>query len=560
MPDGVSEVEDKAFFLAKNGKVDALAELKATIEALYNETQFDDNSTACLFPARKHWLSKELKLKNLPEVKCEQFDYLLSQMDPKSVSLIFPYMQGSSPSSMFGHTFLRIDSNSKPRMLSYAFNYGSEQDDNDNKLTYMYKGFFGGYKGTYSLLPYYKKIKEYRDLEERDIWEYDLNFTKEETIQMLRHIWEVELNYSWYYFFTQNCSYKMFWIMESAREGLDLRKYFNFHVIPSETVRAVVDEGLVKDYQYIPARRTKLIAYENKLNDKDIADVFSISKDTLKLNEYLKKEDTALQTKQFVLEASAEFVEYDYQKKDIDMTLYKKRLHNILIARASLGQGDNIEIALPVNPILSHRSFTVSSEVGIRNSEEIGFIGIRPANHAITDFDIGYLPGAQVEFMDLLFSYKKNDFNVEKATIVSIASLTPKTKFFKQNSYRFSFGFDRKYLNENTEFTANYSQGGTWGDQNAYLYLLADALLYTNNIITVGAGGVMGATFHQGKYFQTNLEVNQRIYSTNDTQLLFYASQRYQSSQNTAFALSYDYVQKDEEDWKTYKLSFYYYF
>lgn len=560
MQDDISEVEDKAFFLAKDGKKNASAELEATIKALYNEKRFDDNSTACLFPARKHWLAKELEMKNLPEVKCEQFDFLLKQIDPKSVSLIFPYMQGSSPSSMFGHTFLRIDSNSKPRMLSYAFNYGSEHNEEDSKLTYMYKGFFGGYKGTYSLLPYYEKIKEYRDLEERDIWEYDLDFTKEETTQMLRHIWEVELNYSWYYFFTQNCSYKMLWIMESAREGLDLRKYFNFHVIPSETIRASVDEGLVTKYHYIPARSTNLMAYESRLNDEDINDVFKISKDKIKPNEYVEKNNTALQNKQYVLEASSEFVEYDYQKKDINTTLYKKRLHNILIARASLGKGEKVEVEIPDNPILSHRSFKVSSEIGSRNSDKIAFIGLRPANHAITDFDIGYLPGAQVEFMDLLFSYKKNDFNLEKATIISVASLTPKTKFFKPKSYRFSFGFDRKYLNENTEFTANYSQGATWGDKNAYFYLLADILLYTDNILTAGVGGVMGTSLHQGRYFQTNLEVHQRIYSTGDTQLLFSASQRYHSSQNTSLAISYDYVQKDEVDWKTFKLSLDYFF
>lgn len=70
----------------------------------------------------------------------------------------------------------------------------------------------------------------------------------------------------------------------------------------------------------------------------------------------------------------------------------------------------------------------------------------------------------------------------------------------------------------------------------------------------------MGATLHQGKYFQTNLEVNQRIYSTGDTQFLFSASQRYHSSQNTSLALSYDYVQKDEDDYKTFKLLFDYFF
>ena len=555
-----SEVENKAFFLAENGKIDAQAELQATIKALYAETRFDDNSTACLFPARKHWLVEKLGMKNLPKVECKEFDFLVKRMDPKSVSLIFPFMQGSSPSSMFGHTFLRIDSNSKPRMLSYAFNYGSEQDEGDNKLAYMYKGFFGGYKGTYSLLPYYEKVKEYRDLEERDIWEYDLNFTKEETMQMLRHIWEVESYYSWYYFFTENCSYKMFWIMESAREGLDLHKYFKFHVIPLETIRASVDENIVTQNHYLPSRSTKLVTYESKLSDEDIEDVLRISKSTIKPKEYLRTTDLQVQTKRFVLEASAEFVEYDFQKEDINNTVYKKRLHEILIARASLGKGEHVEPIVPVNPVLSHRAFRMSTEIGVRNSETIGFIGIRPANHDITDFDNGYLPGAQVEFMDLLFSYKKNDFNLEKATIVSIATLSPKTKFFKPDSYRFSVGFDREFLSQGTEFNINYSFGGTWGDRDGYVYLLADTMVYTDDLFTVGLGGVMGAVLTQGKNFKTNFEIEQRIYYGGDDQLLFSAAQSYRTSQNTALSLSYDYVQKEEDDWKTFKLSFDYFF
>ena len=60
MPKDVSEIDDKVFFLSPNGGVDANAELKATIDALVNETSFDDNATACRFPARKTWLVKEL--------------------------------------------------------------------------------------------------------------------------------------------------------------------------------------------------------------------------------------------------------------------------------------------------------------------------------------------------------------------------------------------------------------------------------------------------------------------------------------------------------------------
>ncbi len=563
MPDEESEVRDKKFFLAPDGKTNASSELEATIYSLYNEVRFDNNSTACLFPARKHWLVEKLGMKNLPKVQCDDFDYLIKRMDPKSVSLIFPFMQGSSPSSMFGHTFLRIDSNSNPTLLSYAFNYATvltQEEENDNRLSYMYKGFFGGYKGHYSLETYYQKIKEYRDLEERDIWEYDLNLTQEETLQMIRHMWEIELVSSRYYFFTQNCSYKMFWVMESAREGLDLHKYFNYHVIPSESIRATIDEGLVDEQHYRPARSSKLMAYEDKLSKDDIDDVFKISAQELSPEIYLEESNSGKQTKRLVLEASAEFVEYDYQKKDINESVYKGRLFDILKSRSSLGRGEVVDVPTPANPMLSHRSFRVSAEVGTRNSELIGFLGVRPANHDIKDFDMGFLDGTQIEFMDLLFSYKENLFQVEKATLISVTALTPRSDFFKQGSYRFSIGFDRNFLSENTDFSLKYSKGATWGSSVGYLYTLLDALAYMDRSAKVAIGGSIGVVLREGEIFKTNIEVSQRIYNDAKAQWIVLASQSYRPSQNTALNLSYEYVQKYQDDWNTFKLSFNYFF
>jgi len=53
MVDGESEIDDDDFFFAKDGKTNAKNELDATLDALLNETRFDDNSTACLFPQEK---------------------------------------------------------------------------------------------------------------------------------------------------------------------------------------------------------------------------------------------------------------------------------------------------------------------------------------------------------------------------------------------------------------------------------------------------------------------------------------------------------------------------
>jgi len=266
------------------------------------------------------------------------------------------------------------------------------------------------------------------------------------------------------------------------------------------------------------------------------------------------------QTKRLVLEASAEFVEYDYQKEDINESVYKDRLFDILKSRSTLGKGEVVNIPTPTNPMLSHRSFRVSTEIGSRNSEPIGFLGVRPANHDIKDFDMGFLDGTQIEFMDLLFSYKEADFQVEKATLISVAALTPRSDFFKQSSYRFSIGFDRNFLSENIDFSLKYSTGATWGSSIGYLYTLVDALAYMDLSPKVAIGGTVGVVTREDEKFKTNIEVSQRIYNDAKLQSLLLASQSYRPSQNTALSLSYEYVQKSQDDWNTFKLSFNYFF
>lgn len=234
---GESEIDDERFFFSPNGKTDPKAELDATIDALFNETRFDDDSNACRFPARKAWLQERLSISDLPKVECKKYNDILKRLNPKSVTLVFPSAHINSPASMFGHTFLRINSGYNSKLLSYAFNYAADADPSKtNGAVFAIKGLTGGYFGKYSLLPYYEKLKEYRDTEQRDIWEYDLDLSEDEVLKMLRHIWELKDIHSYYYFFTQNCSYNMLWFIESARPSVDLREYFNYQVLPLETI------------------------------------------------------------------------------------------------------------------------------------------------------------------------------------------------------------------------------------------------------------------------------------------------------------------------------------
>ena len=381
-----SEIDDSNFFLSKDGKTNPKSELYATIDALINETYFDDNSTACKFPARKQWLKEKLNIEIFPKVECSQYDIVLKKLQPTSTTLVFPAAHINSPASMFGHTFLRINSHYKSKLLSYAINYAADADPSkENGFMFAMKGLFGGYYGKYSLLPYYEKLKEYRDTEQRDVWEYDLNLTKEETLRMFRHIWELNGTHSTYYFTTQNCSYNMLWFLEAAREDINLRDYFTLQVIPLETVHAVKLEDLIVNKTFRPSKRTILLKYESLIDTQYIDIVKDIFKTKYSIDAFLDDNKIEIQQKRYILESSIELMEYQFKRNDVDKDSYLERFHQLSSARATLGQGLKLDIQTPNNPLSGHRAIRVQNSIGYRDERTLGFIGIRPSYHDIND-------------------------------------------------------------------------------------------------------------------------------------------------------------------------------
>lgn len=549
MNDGISEVDDERFFLSPNGKSSAKDELDATIDALLNDKTFDDNSTACRFPARRAWLKEELSITELPEVKCEKYDAILKRLKPKSVTLVFPSAHINSPASMFGHTFLRINSAYDSKLLSYAVNYAADANpDEENAVLFAIKGLFGGYFGRYSLLPYYDKLKEYRDSEQRDIWEYDLDFSEDETLRMIEHIWELNETHSYYYFFTENCSYNMLWFLEAARESLHLREYFNYQVIPLETAHAANLENIIKNKFFRPSKRTTLLKYEELIEEQNIHLPLELVDSTISINEILGNENIQKQQKMYILEASVELLEYKFSKSKIEKERYLELFHELSKARATLGMGEKLDIKTPPNPIESHRAIRASIGGGSRDGEGIGFLGIRPAYHDLEDSNYGFLRGTQIEFMNLELSYGESNLEVEDATILSIVSLAQRSHFFDNLSWRTKFGWDRNSLDSKANFIGTVGVGLSWGNKLGYAYMMVDPLFYLDGDSKSAIGGSIGLVFDKYSSMSSNIEATRRWYDNGYEQNILALSQSFRVTQNTQIKFKYDYKERGKKE------------
>ena len=466
---------------------------------------------------------------------------------------------------MFGHTFLRINSEYDSKLLSYAVNYAADANpDKENGVIFAIKGLFGGYFGKYSLLPYYDKLKEYRDSEQRDIWEYDLDLTQEEALKMIRHIWELNDTHSYYYFFTENCSYNMLWFLEAARPTIDLRKYFTYQVIPLETVHATKNENIIKKSSYRASKRTLLLKYEELLDKKYIA--LALLLVDSKITSTLIVEDSEIETQQkmYILEASIELLEYNFSKSKVTKERYLELFHSLSKARASLGLGEKIEIKTPANPLQSHQAIRTMIGAGVKEGKGVGYLGIRPAYHSLEDSNYGFLRGTQIEFLNIELSYTKDKIDIEDATILSIVSLAQRSYFFENLSWRTKFGWDRDSLDSSANFTGTVGIGFSWGNELGYSYIMADPLFYLDDGFKSAIGTSVGFVFDKYSLMSTKVELTRRYYDVGETQNLFGLAQSFRLSQNMQLRFDYDYKQRDssakEKQERSLKCYFNYYF
>jgi hypothetical protein len=102
-----SENDTASFFVHKNGKTDPLAELKASIELFALSKQADNESLQCRFPARYQWLKGFFP--HWSDQSCSELNEWKTEIDAHKLTLIFPASYLNSPSSMYGHTLIRLD-------------------------------------------------------------------------------------------------------------------------------------------------------------------------------------------------------------------------------------------------------------------------------------------------------------------------------------------------------------------------------------------------------------------------------------------------------------------
>lgn len=469
-----SHVDDDNFFLAPNGHQSPLAELTATLSALYSHAEKTDQHAQCRFPARTRWLRQQLELTDLPGVSCPEFDAWYADINPHSVVLIFPDAYLNSPSSMFGHTLLRIDSadnqGSGTSLLSYALNFGAMIEGADNSILYAWKGLAGGYPGQFAVLPYREKIGEYSRLENRDLWEYQLDLTPAETGRMIEHVWELRQVRFDYYFFDENCSYRLLELLDIARPGLQLIDQFPLTTIPVDSVRAVRNAGLIQSTHYRPSREKELLARANLLTPSEVSIAQALAADThlLEQADYCR---LPAERRALIQETAYRLVRYQAsgQERDSDSAARSYRLLQAINQNAP----PTLTVPTPTLPEQGHDSRTWQVALGEQDQRSYAEYSLRMAYHDVNDNLPGFPLGAQIELGQIrVRQYSAQHWRLEELGLVNIRSLTPRTQLLKPWSWQVAAGLERVPGADASQQLVSQLHGG-----GGFSWPLADNLL-----------------------------------------------------------------------------------
>ncbi len=426
------------------------------------ETGYFKYPLRCVFVERLHLLQSLGLFLDLTSSDCEALNKWKEGLKVKSISLVFSASYPNNPSSMFGHTLLRLNQEKGSDLLDYTVAFSAWQDVQESGLFLAIKGLFGGYRGLIDMSKYYQKVGEYNYFESRDLIEYKLKMSEHEIERFLNHLWEIyQTSYFDYYFIDENCSSLLFDMLEVAYQDKILPLKNRWYYLPGELVQAMSVAGLIEGESKVRPSLKKSFERKYEALDAHEKEFFRILIGGKDLDfQNFKNEQNAK-----TLTAA---IDYFYYKKarlkgnlDKDPLDEGKRLSDILKLRASLGVMEEVKVQKKdlghvERPELAHGPKTLKAGFGRYQNQNMLSFGFKEGYHSFLNSDAGHETFSQFDFGSLNFSYltKEKKLFVKDADLLNLKSLHPWSFYDPQASWQGELSYedvDRK--NHFTEFS-----------------------------------------------------------------------------------------------------------
>ncbi len=453
-------LEASGFLLSRDGSAEG--ELAATLDALLAADPELSRATRCRFPARHQFLSQRGLVPG-DRGPCPELDAWREEIGEFELTLIFPESFLGNPASMFGHTLLRFDpaaaNTDHDALLGWALDYTADAEGQAGAL-YLMRGLLGGYRGRFSLDPYYQKTTVYSDWQDRDIWEYPLAMSRDDRERLLLHVWELREVALPYYFFTQNCSEKILELLEVVWPGLGRGGGFPPTVAPVDTVRAI---GRQKSHPLGPPKfrespATRLQRTMASMPAPDARLVEDLAFGRVPLDDQalaaLPDSDRAR-----ILESAYDLLRHRYLAGKIDDESSRGRSRALLLARSRIpparASGGATSEGPPAKrpPDSGHGTARVELAGGIQDRDGFVELRVQPAYHELLDAPGGYAEGGQIRVLDTRLRYFPGleRVRLHELVLLDVMTASPWRQPFRPLGWRFDLGLRTRLLSSDRD-------------------------------------------------------------------------------------------------------------
>ncbi len=425
-----SAVLNEDYFLSPSGKYDPESELRETVLAMVKPEIEGFDHAQCRFPARYLFLKSHLgeRFTDFPEINCLEYKAWREEDSVESLSVIFASGYLGNPASYYGHTFLKANGSGGSRLLDSSINFGADFSREDGPVKYILSGLFGWYEGSFTDSEYYLHNQNYRELELRNLWEYQLNLEPEELDMVLAHIWELKGRSFTYYFANKNCSYRLGELLEVV-EDFTVNPDNAFWIMPQSQVQQLSQmppsgRQQISDIRFWPSRQERLSGRYFKLNDaakvvvNESVDQRQLKRSggylELSLDDKYQALDTLLDYYRFLaLEEGEEAVAEPYRE--------------ILSERYQLPPVRSQSVSWPEeSPDEGRRPSLI--QVGILSNKELGSgysLTLRPAYYDALDSAAQHVPYAGLSMLKTQLASFNGELKLRSLDLVSIENVRP---------------------------------------------------------------------------------------------------------------------------------------
>ncbi|MDR2413286.1 MAG: DUF4105 domain-containing protein [Rickettsiales bacterium] len=255
-----------SFFLSDTGYKDPKAEYVETIRQMLDSKLKDGDSIQCRYPARVNLIMEQsgVSVKELPAQKCAEFEEYEKKVPFDEVYVVFAAENNTSPTSMMGHTFLKISGANDAGPREHSFSYFAALD-NTSMAKFLYRAITFGIEGIYALSPYKIKRQEYLINQNRSLWEFKLNLNEAEKYKLKNHLWELRNKFIRYSLITHNCNTALVGVLKTADADFDESTIKPFST-PVEYIQELSQKNRISEISFEPTGTGQKIIDKHGLN------------------------------------------------------------------------------------------------------------------------------------------------------------------------------------------------------------------------------------------------------------------------------------------------------